>query len=496
MLPRLSDTKHYKWLVFFSVAIGSVTNVTHHGSVGIALPTIAEDFQVSLNTIQWVVLAETLTISIFLLPMGRLSDIIGRKPMYLCGLVLFGFMSLFAGSIPSLVSQFTQQRAMLFMIPIRVLQGLGASMTQATGMAMVASIFKDSERGKGLGAHGAVIGTGGVIGPILGGVLVTLAGWKWVFWINVPLCALAFITTFLVLDSSLFKGTGSRNNNYDWIGALLSSALLLTFLLTLSNGSHFGWASPKIISGFFLFICLVFSFIWWESKTGSPLLELSLFKHKLFSWSITANYLSFLGVSSFRFIIPFYLQSALKLNPAQVGMMLVPNAISRIIFGPTIGILSDKYDRRIFTFVGLVIASTGLLMMGLMSAVSSIIFIVVCIVIFSTGSGIFLSPNSAAIFSSGPSDKHGVIAALVNLSRNSGNATGIALSSAIISAVLISNNHQVSVETILNAATSSNLVTSFITGMKFVFMFMGVLQIISALGIVSTKVDNKNLFNY
>jgi len=488
MLSKLTHEENYKWLVFSVVAIGSITNVTHHGSVGIALPTIAKDFGVSLTSIQWVVLAETLTISVLLLPMGRLSDIIGRKPMYLAGIILFGFMSLLAGFTPSIASQWGSQRIMLFMIPFRVMQGLGAAMTQATGMAMVTTVFEDSERGKGLGAHGAVIGTGGIIGPILGGILVTYIGWKWVFWINVPLCALAFVATLFVLNTSLFRGTGSRNNRYDWLGAVLSTGSLLTFLLTLSNGAQFGWASYEIISGFLLFIVFVVLFIWWESKVTSPLLDLSLFKDKLFSLSITANYLSFLGVSSFRFIIPFYLQAALKLNPAQVGVMLIPNAISRIILGPTIGILSDKFDRRIFTFSGLVLTSVGLYMMGSMSAFSSILFILICIIVFSTGSGMFMSPNSATIFSSGPSDKHGVIAALVNLSRNSGNVTGIALSSAIVSAVLIASGYQVNVEAVLNAESTSNLVTAFINGMKFVFIFMGSLQLISATGIASTRI--------
>ena len=129
MLSKLTHSLHYKWIVFSVVAIGSITNVTHHGSVGIALPTIAEDFGVSLTTIQWIVLAETLTISVLLLPMGRLSDIIGRKPMYLTGIALFGFMSFFAGSTPSLAPQLGLSRTILFMIPFRVMQGLGASMT-------------------------------------------------------------------------------------------------------------------------------------------------------------------------------------------------------------------------------------------------------------------------------------------------------------------------------------------------------------------------------
>ncbi|HIA76481.1 MAG TPA: MFS transporter [Dehalococcoidia bacterium] len=161
MLKSVYSSSNYKWLVFSAIGLGSLTNVIHHGSISIALPTIAREFDVSLTTIQWVVLAESLTISALLLPMGRLSDIIGRKPMYLLGVVLFGVMALFAGSSPAIAQYLGYAHPIMLMIPFRVFQGVGAAMTQANGMAMVTSIFSARERGKGLGAHGSVIGTGG-----------------------------------------------------------------------------------------------------------------------------------------------------------------------------------------------------------------------------------------------------------------------------------------------------------------------------------------------
>ena len=261
MRSSVFQSTNYKWIVFTVIGLGSITNVIHHGGVSIALPTIAQYFGVPLTTIQWVVLAESLAISAMLLPMGRLSDIVGRKPIYITGILLFGTMALLAGSSPSLSNSLQTSSPILLMIFFRIFQGLGAAMSQATGMAMITSVFSDKERGKSLGAHGSIIGTGGVLGPIVGGILITYIGWQWIFWINVPLCLVTFLVTSLFLDSAKFSGSVSGNRSYDWIGASLSTAVLLTFLATASNGTTMGWFTPPIIGGIITFIATLFLFI-------------------------------------------------------------------------------------------------------------------------------------------------------------------------------------------------------------------------------------------
>ena len=487
MLKSVYSSSNYKWLVFSAIGLGSLTNVIHHGSISIALPTIAREFDVSLTTIQWVVLAESLTISALLLPMGRLSDIIGRKPMYLLGVVLFGVMALFAGSSPAIAQYLGYAHPIMLMIPFRVFQGVGAAMTQANGMAMVTSIFSARERGKGLGAHGSVIGTGGIIGPIVGGFLVTYASWHWIFWINVPLCAITFLGTALLLDSSRFMGATQGDKSFDWLGATLSSSTLLVFLLTLSNGAELGWFSLPIVAGFLIFIGLITTFIWWELNSSSPMLDLSLFRSRLFSVGIGSSYISFLGVTSFRFLITFYLQAALRLTPAQISWVLIPNAISRIILGPISGHLSDKFGTKPFTTVGLLLAGCGLLLMAFMADSTPIWFVILSIVIMSSGSGIFSSPNSAAIFSSATGNKYGVTSALVNLSRNSGNVTGIAIATAIVSGTMLSAGFSSNVEEVMIAGAGSPILQTFISGMRSVFLVMAILQFMSSIANLTTS---------
>jgi len=487
VLKPLYDTSYYKWLVFSAVGLGSITNVIHHGSVGIALPTIAQTFNISLTTIQWVVLAESLTISAMLLPIGRLSDIVGRKSVFLLGVILFGSMALLAGSSPWLATWANVSSPIILMIIFRVFQGLGAAMTQATGMAMVTSVFSNAERGKGLGAHGSVIGTGGVIGPILGGLLITYVGWQWIFWINVPLSAITFLITIFLLDSSRFNIGTSSGRRYDWIGASLSTAVLLTFLLTLSNGTNLGWTAPPILAGLVAFILTLILFIWFESRAENPMLNLSLFRTREFSIGTASNYLSFLGVSSFRFVIPFYLQSALLLNPAQVAYVLIPNAVSRIILGPITGNLSDRFGRKVFTTTGLAFCGIGLYMMAFMGHETSVWYVVIAILVFSSGSGIFMPANSAGIFLSASGKDHGVVSALVNLSRNAGNVTGIAVSTAVVAGVMISNGYTSEVAIVMESGKGSEILNVFISGMRLVFILMASFQVMSSCAHLATR---------
>ena len=170
------DRPVYKWWVFAAVALGTLTSVINHGSMSVALPTIAQHFGADLSTAQWVVIAEGLAISALILPMGRLSDIVGRKRIYLTGLIIFAGAAIMAAGSQSIIA----------LIGFKAVQGLGAAMTQGTGMAMVTSVFPAAEeRGKGIGTHASVVGTGGVLGPVMGGFIVTALDWRWVFYVNV-----------------------------------------------------------------------------------------------------------------------------------------------------------------------------------------------------------------------------------------------------------------------------------------------------------------------
>ena len=234
-MRALRDAGTRKWLVFGTIAIGTFMSVMDMGSVNVALPTIASHFDSDLPTVQWVTIGHALMISILLLPMARLGDTTDRKRVYMAGLAIFSLGGLAAGSAQS----------MGMLIGAKLFQGIGSAMIQANAMAAVLSVFPGAERGKALGSHLSVVGSGMIVGPALGGALVTGLGWRSVFFFNAPLALAALLASAVVLSSAVLsrdKPTG-RVVRFDWVGAALSGAVLLVFLMVMTNGHRAGWLS-------------------------------------------------------------------------------------------------------------------------------------------------------------------------------------------------------------------------------------------------------------
>ena len=467
---NLSQRENYKWWVFAAVALGTLTSVINNGSVIVAVPTIAQHFGTDLSTVQWVVIAEGLTVSALLLPMGRLSDIVGRKQVYVAGLIIFMVAAALAGMSPNIAA----------LIVFKGMQGIGAAMTQGTGLAMVTSVFPASERGKGIGTHASVVGTGGVIGPVAGGFLVVALGWRWVFFINIWMGLLTMIAVLIIIDSRAFRAD-TRVRTYDLLGAVLSSAALLTFLLAVTNGARTGWLSPTIVTAGIMFVILAAVFIWWQGRSPSPMLDLGLFKNRVFALGVATGFISFLGVTSVRFLLPFFLQAALGYSPGQVGLVMVPNAISRIIMGPLSGLLSDRYGYRMFNVAGLLLAASGLFVFSTVNESSSLAVILIGVVLQSSGSGMFQSPNNSSIFGAADPSKHGIVAALVNLTRNSANVTGVAVATAIVTAVMASQGFDANIDEVIESGKETGMLSAFNSGLHIAYLIMGSLLVVGAL---------------
>ena len=464
---NLSDQANYKWWVFVAVAMGTLTSVINNGSVIVAIPTIADHFDADLSIVQWVVIAEGLTVSALLLPMGRLSDIMGRKKIYVSGLVIFVCAAALASRSINIEG----------LIIFKGMQGIGAAMTQGTGMAMVTAVFPLSERGKGIGSHAAVVGTGGVLGPVIGGIFVTALGWQWIFFINIWMGLFALVVALVIIDSRVFRQE-NLSTNFDFKGAVLSSAALLMFLLTVTNGGPAGWFSPTILVAGMLFVVLTTVFLWWENHCQSPMLDLGLFKNKIFALGVGTNFASFLGVTSVRFLLPFFLQSVMGHTPREVGFILVPNAVSRIVMGPLSGRLSDRYGWRIFNVAGLLLSAAGLFVFATINQSSSLALILIGIVLQSAGSGTFQSPNNSSIFSAAHPSKHGIVSALINLTRNSANVTGVAMASAIVTVVMASEGFAVNIDQI-NVSETGEL-EAFVSGLRTAYLVVGSLALLGA----------------
>jgi len=457
-------------------------SVVDMGSVNVALPTISGAYDSDLPTVQWVSIGYALMISVLLLPMARLGDMTDRKRIYVIGLGIFVTSALVAG-----VSQ-----SIGMLIAAKSFQGIGSAMIQGNAMAAVLAVFPGSERGKALGSHLSVVGAGAIAGPALGGILVSGLGWRSVFFFNAPLGLAAIAVSSIVLSSAVLsrdRPVGQRIR-FDWIGAALSGAALLIFLLVMTNGHRVGWDSTLIWIGFMTVVLMIVAFVWWELRTEEPMLELRLFKQRLVAMGVSAGWLSFMGSSSMIFIMPFYLQNVQGYSPREAGLLLIPGAATLALMGSLSGRLSDRFGWRRFNVGGLMLSATALFLFGfLLKSDSPLSLIIPLMILNSSGLGMFNSPNNSSILSAVPRSRYGVITALTQLTRNSANVTSIALATAIVVATMGSFGFEARLDAVTETG-GSEIGSAFVTGMHRAFFVMGGLV---SLGIVLSFIKGERL---
>ena len=475
IIARIAQSGGYKWWAFAAVAIGTFASVADQVSVNVALHPIAGYFDASIPTVQWVILAYTLTISALLLPMGRLSDIIGLKRVYIIGSLLFALFALAAGLAAN----------MGLLIGFRILQGAGAAMTQGTGMAIIAAAFPGNERGKAIGLMMGVVSSGAIVGPALGGFLLGLFGWRAVFLVNLPMVALGVALTLAVVrERAAESGAGGRPG-FDWLGAALSTGAMLLLLLTVTNAYRFGWTSPPVLTALAIFAGLLAAFVWWELRTPNPMLNPRFFQGMIFSSGVSAAFLAFFGGISIFFLTPFYLQGVLGYSPEKTGLTLVPGAVCMLFLGPLSGRLSDRYGFRIFTVGGLACSAVSLFILSRVTADTSLGVILPALILQSCGMGLFFSPNASSVLSSVGRESYGVISAFLNLVRNSGNVISIALSTAIVTATMGSLGYEPSLDAV-QAGGAAGVGHAFTVGLRYTYLTMTVL-LLAATGISALR---------
>ncbi len=478
-ITSVRQSTHYKWWAFAAIAIGTFASVADQVSVNVALHPIARHFNSDIPTVQWVVISYTLTISALLLPMGRLSDIIGLKRVYIIGSLVFALFAIAAGMSGNLG----------LLIGSRVIQGAGGAMTQGTGMAIIAASFPTSERGKAIGLMMGVVSSGAIVGPALGGFLLDLFGWRSVFLVNIPMMTLAIGLGLAVLaDEATGRsggGRGAQRSGFDWQGATLSTGMLLLLLLTVTYAHRFGWTSAPILAGLGGFVVVLAGFIWWELRTPNPMLDLRYFKLPIFSCGVSAAFLTFMGGISIFFLTPFYLQGVLGYSPTQTGLTLVPGAVCMLFLGPLSGRLSDRYGWRPLTVTGLALTSVSLLLLSRLTAESTVVAVLPGLILQSCGMGLFFSPNASSVLSSVARESFGVISAFLNLIRNAGNVVSIAVATAIVTATMGSMGYEPSLAAV-QVGGAEGVGHAFTVGLRYTFLGMSGLML-AAMGISALR---------
>lgn len=392
--------------------------------VNVALPVMADYFSVGMNSISAVVSTYLIAISATVLIFGRLGDIKGTVKIFKIGIVVFT-----AGSLLCAISN-----SLELLVVSRIIQAVGAAAYMATNQGIVTRVFPANERGKALGITGSFVALGTLVGPPLGGFIVDAASWEYIFLINIPIGIFAFVMGLKVLP----RDEESKKARFDIKGAGLFLLFIISLFAALLSGEQLGFANPAILAGFALAIAAFILFIRVESREESPLLQLSIFKNRLFSLSILCGFLLFVSMNCSNIILPFYFQDVIKLTPSATGLYMMTYPLVLVVVAPLSGHISDKIGSELLTFVGLMIFSLGFFLMATVTGSFHPVKLIMIIAVMALGNGMFQSPNNSLIMSSVPRNRVGVAGSINALVRNLGMVVGVSLSTLMLYGVMSS----------------------------------------------------------
>ena len=403
----------YKWTALSVTSLGMLVGILNATTLIIALPTMMVKLNTDLFGIMWVLISYTLLLTILAPAWGRLADIYGRKKLYVYGLAVF--------TIGSLLCGFSANIGQL--IAFRVLQAVGGSMLVANGTIIVTDAFKRSELGKAMGILSMIMAAAFVVGPILGGFL-TLIDWRLNFFINVPIGIVVTIWAHLKLKEIAVLPKGET---FDFKGMALFTIAFIGFMIYLTAGFIVGLASPPMLLSLVIAIISFASFLRVEKRATYPLMDLDLFKIRIFSYGQLSNLLNSIARGAVMILLILFFQGPRGMDPLTASVMTIPLAIGLAITGPIGGVLSDKYGSRIISTIGLVISLVGLLGLATMHYDTPYWILAVWMFINSFGSGLFQPPNTSAIMSSVSPQRRGVASSM----RAFFNSAGMVLSMGI-----------------------------------------------------------------
>jgi EmrB/QacA subfamily drug resistance transporter len=406
-----------KWYVMAAVAMGVFLSTIDGSIVNVALPTLVRSLHTEFAVVQWVVLAYLLTVTTLMLSMGRLGDMIGKKPIYATGFVIFTVGSMLCGLAPNIY----------WLIGFRVLQAIGAAMMMALGTAIVTEAFPPSERGRALGIMGSIVSIGIVVGPVLGGILIGGFSWRWIFYVNLPIGIVGSLMVARFVPD--FKPVGGQR--FDYPGAFTLFVSLMALLMALTLGQQVGFAEIPILSLFATWLLFLAIFLVMEWKSGQPMIDLSLFQNRLFSVNLVTGFATFVSIAGTTILMPFYLENVLGYDPRSVGLLLAIVPIAMGVAAPIAGSLSDRLGTRLITVTGLLVLLAGYYAVGTLSLQTTPLGYILRFLPIGIGMGVFQSPNNSAIMGSAPRTRLGVASGLLSITRTLGQITGIAVLAAL-----------------------------------------------------------------
>ncbi|WP_245629789.1 MFS transporter [Alicyclobacillus sendaiensis] len=412
---RLESRK--MWWIFTSVVLGTLMVNIDSSVVNVLIPTLERAFHRPPSSLQWAVSAYLLVVTTLLPLLGSLSDRGSRKNYYLMGVALFTISSALCAVATNLME----------LIMFRMIQGLGGALIMANVMSIITFTFPPERRGKPLGYVNSIVALGTIIGPGLGSVLLSLFGWRSVFWINIPIGMISLALSIVHLPP---LRTSKEKQPLDLVGAIWITAAVAVMFFEFSEAGSWGWTStPSIVLLVTSVVCFLL-FLVHERHTPAPLIQLTYFRIPSFSLSVIASFLSYVLMMMPQFMLPIFLRDVQGESATRVGLVLMTQSLSMFVFSPVAGWLSDRYGPRAWPVIGMAMVGISVAVFSSSSVHTPLAYTTIDLFLFGLGLSLFTAPNNALVLAAVPPQHSGEVGSLLALVRNLGRLVGIAVSSA------------------------------------------------------------------
>lgn len=422
--PASDHHEHNPWAVLAVLSAAVFMLLLDTTIVNVAQVKIRLDLGASLTQIQWVLDSYILTYAVLLLSFGRLGDVFGRRRMFVFGMALFTTASALCGASGWIGEQIGVSGVNV-LIAARVLQGLGGAFMMPQTLSLITVAFPPEKRGAALGIWGGIVALGAIIGPVIGGLIVTDYAWEWIFLLNVPIGIAGVIATRRIVPESV-DPLASRK--IDWGGILLSGTGIFALVYASIEGNKEGWTSPLILGLFAAAAVLLTAFVLWERRSSDPMMKLELFKLRNF-WvgNVIALAVAF-GMLGIFFPMTLFLQSVLDFSPIRAGLTMTPMSIMIMFAAPLSGRFSDRIGARWILVTGLTLMTVGiLLIIQQIDMQTDWLALLPALIVTGTGMGMTFAPMTAAAMKEVPPRIAGSASGIINTMRNVGQVLGIAV---------------------------------------------------------------------
>ena len=404
-----------KWLALCSIMLGTFVGTLNSSSINIANPVLASEYSLTMGQVQWVTTIYFIFLTSLMLLMGRIGDRVGSHKVYILGSFIFTFGSLACGLA----------HAFLFLLFARVIQALGAAMMLATGMGLLTTIFPQKQRGTVLGVNVLMVGLGSMLGPSLGGLILSFASWQMIFLINVPIALVISVASTFFVRSPVSPDHDAPP--LDKVGALMLMGIVAALIIGLSGG---------FVGSYWFILILVFLipvFVLYERKQPQPLIDISILRIRRFSLGNLIAFFSYSANMIVAFQLPFLLQGLWNMPVASAGLLIAVSSLCMAVSGPIAGFISDRIGALRLMPVALMLLCAALTLAFFIPSEPLVPLFVVYLILIGTGMGMLNTPNNSDIMTSAPRQFAGYASGFVSTNRNLAFCVGTAASAGIFS---------------------------------------------------------------